>query len=282
MLDYRCMLVFPNLADKVSLSGGSWNTQKPLSNLKVRYISRYAESSSTTATIVGAFPTTQRINFISLVGMNCSGGATYTLTVIDAKGEAVTSIARQVWYPFGPSLAFIWEDPGFWTGMPDEEGLEGRSTWPLIAILPEAVECKSFTLTVTDACNTAGKLRFGRLFIGMGYQFSHNAEKFSLTNETETEVKAARSGAEHFYRQETYRVVRGDFEYLPFEEVTRKVDAWARRAGIDREVFIVTNPTRDNAMMQWSFMGRFKSLSSLEQQYYDLGNTGFEIKELLG
>ncbi len=80
----------------------------------------------------------------------------------------------------------------------------------------------------------------------------------------------------------TYRVVRGDFECLPFEEVTRKVDAWARRAGIDREVFIVTNPTRDNAMMQWSFMGRFKSLSSLEQQYYDLGNTGFEIKELQG
>jgi hypothetical protein len=54
-----------------------------------------------------------------------------------------------------------------------------------------------------------------------------------------------------------------------------------RRAGIDGELFYITDPADARNLTRTSFLGRLRQLAAWEQVVFERANIAFEIKELL-
>lgn len=289
--DYRVMLLFPNRAENATFSGGAWSEGRPLDNLKTRYVSQYAETTdlaSESAQITVTFDHPLMLQAAALVGINCStpnvGAATSRLRCWDGDGVLTyDSGDKPVWDAFFSTADLDWEDPNWFTGQPVEEDLERRATWPLLHILPERAATKTATLTISDPDNPDGVLRLGRLWMSAGFQFGHNyAPGAQLVIETATQVNVTPSGAEHFDVRDGYMVFRFSVEYLDDVDAFGRALDLMRRAGIDREVLVIADPTDTSHLQRRAFIGRLRRLSPLEQVQAGYNHTTWEIKESQG
>lgn len=291
MADYRLMLLFPNLAERAVLSGGAWAANRPLDNLKTRHVSHYAETSDlapASTQLTATLPRAAMLQAAAVVGINCStpehGMATSRLEVRD-EGGVVTYDSGEVpvWGAFHSTAHLDWEDPNWFDGAPIEEDLERRATWPLIHVLPERAAAKTVTLTFSDPDNPAGVLRLGRLWLASGFRFANNYSEGATTGmENDTRVAVTPSGAEHFDVRDGYIVFRFAVEDLDDAEAFGRALDFVRRAGLDREVLVVPDPTDTLNLQRRSFVGRLRRLSPIEQAASGRNNTAWEIKESQG
>lgn len=281
------MLGFPNRADGATLSGGSWTAGLPLDNLKTRPLGDVARSSNLLLA-----STKFDVDLGQLYNIRLAGFVNHNLTlpalvrirtskVSDFSTVSYDSGWGEVWpvlYPFG---TLAWEDESWWGGSYTPEEISGMET-NCIRILPANAMVRYLRIEIDNTTNSAGFVDIGRLFVSPVWQPVLNMlNGNSLGWETKTDVQEALSGAEYFNVRTPYRVQRFELDYLTLDEAFTKAFELQRRAGVDREIFFIKDPSDTFHALRRRFMGRLRQLNPIEHPSVLRNKVAFEIKELI-
>lgn len=282
-----CILAFPNRADEATLSGGSWTTGMPRTNLQTRTIKEAARTTdATTAStqFMVALPRTRKVRVLALVDHNMSLAATYRVRGY-ATGDLTTATydsgTKKVFPAAYNEITADWDEGNFWDLSPPAEYLDGL-TASLIHVLPSDVYARNWLVELTDTTNEAGYVQLGRLFISSGWVPAVNMNYgAAIQYEPRSEIDEAYSGAEYFYERPSPRVARFELRGLDLTEaMTYALDA-QRVQSNSREVLFLYDLADTTHLLRRSFLGRMRTLSALEQTQPARFGTPFEIKELL-
>jgi hypothetical protein len=160
------------------------------------------------------------------------------------------------------------------------EGL--RCNW--VHKLSSATAAASWQVDVNDAANPAGFVRAGRFFAATNvWQPTINMQAGAgLGWESNYTTTKALSGAEWFVDVEPHRVARFSLANLATDEMLRNAfDLQRVAAGARREVVWQYDPADVEHAIRRTVFGRLRQLSAIEEPYFALMKTAFEVKELL-
>lgn len=244
----RLLIGFNNLADLAILSGGTWDSARPLANLKTRTLAAKARTTTTGATIAANILSAS-VRVVALFGTNLTADATYRVQC-GAYDSGTLSI-----------------------NAPDNY----RLPVDVVHVLPSAVTAASVTVTVTDTGNAAGYVEFGRLFIGGALELpSDQANGAAISFETTTTASRERYGEQIFKAGRQLRTV--DFSVVTDDTVGAE-NAWLLQgyAGIDGEVVYIHDAAVDNVAFRW--LGTLSKLGAHQYLGARARSVGFSIVE---
>lgn len=283
----NCLLGFPNRVDAAVLSGGTWSTTLPRSNLQNRVLGKVARS--TLATLASTqldmdMVATKPTKIIALVNHN------FSLTAqVRIRGSEVSNFATSVydsgWLPVWPAVFtetdLDWEDDNWWTGQYTDEQRAGY-TAAYIHVMSTIVRARYWRVEIDDTANAAGYVELGRVFIGTAWQpLTNMSYGAPIGWETKTAVQEALGGAEYFQRRTPYRVQNIALDWLTLADAMGNAFEIQRRAGIDAEVLWVFDPDDTIQALRRRFLGRLQQLSPVQYPYPLINSTAFQIKEVL-
>lgn len=281
-------LAWNNRTDSGTLSGGSWLSTLPLTNLQNRQVQKVARSNdalaaSTQFTIdLGQART---IGVLALVVHNISVTGQVRITASDTPGFTVTyydSGWADVW-PSGmiPQSLLEWEEDNFWLGTLSANARAGYQS-PYIKLIPSAPSLRYWKVEVSDTGNADGYVQIGRLFMASTWVPSVNyAYGAGLGYQDPTPIDVSLSGAEYFDVRSRFRVFDFELQYILGTEAYAYALELQRLSGTSGEVLMV--PDSDDAINQpaRAFVGRLLQLGAITQPQPSEFSVKFQVKELL-
>ena len=283
----NAILAYGNLVDSATLSGGSWLSTLPLTNLQDRRLGKVARSASTDTSDTQFdidLGQSRLVRVVGLVGHNFTLTAQYRIRLSNA-ADFGTTVADSGWsdvwpvvYPLG---SVPWGSLSFWSGRYSAEEIAGY-TGTLVFILPTSTTARYARVEIDDQDNPADYVHAGRGFIADAWQPLQNMEHgSSLGWEDLSETQRALSGAIYSNERPKYRVVRPVFEGLGEDEAMAVVFDIQRRMGTTKELLFIWDPDDTVHALRRQFLGHFRALSSIENPGPDRWRTPFEIEELI-
>lgn len=281
------ILAFPNYIDGCTLSGGSWQTTLPRSNIQDRKIGKLARTSNDSSgnTYINiTFPESNFVQVVSLINHNISPSGKWRITASDYSDFSsliYDSGTLDVWgtvYPFG---YIAWGFSNFWNGDILQETLEG---WvkTVSEITDDLILAKYWRIQIIDETNPDGYIQMGRIFIGRGWSPSNNMDYgASMQWNSDSDVVQAISGAEFFNPKNPYRSATFKLSNLDIDEGLSEGFDLTRRAGIDKECFFIFDSDDIVNKHRRQFLCRLRKLSQIEYPYFDRTSMAFEVKELI-
>lgn len=289
----NCLLCYPNHVDSATLSGGSWTSTLPLTNLQTRFPRQYARTTD-------AFASSSIINVdfgdsvystaIALVNHNISldgkirvrlwSDSDMTETVFDS-GE------QDVWPRWFDTLQLRWGDSNFWGGKISPK-LFG--TVPAIYLMmldtagfaANATAARAATIEISDEGNDDGYIQAGRLFIAEDWTPSHNmVYGASIQWVDPSIVDTALDGTKWFDKRTKYRQQIFQLKYMKYSEGANKALLMTQQLGLTGDMLFVFDPSDQQLMQQRSFVGTLAELSPLEFWMFRLTSMAFKIEELV-
>lgn len=270
------------------LSGGSWRSDAPLSNLQNNKPWRRARSSSDAAadSIVDVtFPEITGIRSLRMDFTNLSTAFKYRVRAwtmasrVDGDelydSDWVEGGSRAVFgsIPFGGPHLY----DGYTAVDDPERGV------PLIHIFSGIVSSRFWRVEIDDHGNPSGYVEAGRLFMGrsivpsINYGYGQNGIEF-INN---TLVANMLDGSKQRRRRFNPRQVSFAFDYLPETELYADFYDFIRYSGFDREVAIFLDPESTGLQLQrTSFLGAIAQASPMAQVAFQLGSTAYTVEEL--
>jgi hypothetical protein len=281
----RVFLAWGNLIDQATLSGGSWASTLPLTNLQNRTLARVARSTNVVAAStwfdIDLGPDkTWRV--IALQNHNMALDARYRIRASDDPAFAY-SIHDSGWQDVWPAVfsedELVWDDLNWWEGTYTEADRQGY-TWTLIHKLVGPLSARYVRVEIQDPSNSSSYTQIGRVFIAPGYSPSRNMSVgASLAWEDDSEIQRAWGGAEGFVPFDRFRVARFTLANITDDEGYGKFFEMMRQAGITGEVLFEKNPSDTKNALRTTFVGRMRQLSPIEHPYPINVSAAFEIQE---
>lgn len=287
-MNYQPVIAFPNRIDEATLSGGSWLSALPLTNLQDI---RYAKKARTANLLVPSgvinidLGRQRDIRLVALISHNLTELATIRIRGSAADPTfAVTSFdsGSMSAYPSVSSLSLAWEDPGFWFGTIDSER---RAYYPSHAIylMDSPAFARYIRVEITDTSNPDGFIELGRIFVGPSWSpVTGIAAGFQIGHEDVTTVEESVGRTEYFDRRPLVRTMRFSLDFLQTSEIFGPVFDFERQLGISGEAFIVPLPDQPDKITQTAFPCRIRQLSPAELPSYGVWQKNFELKERVG
>lgn len=281
---------FPNRSGEATLSGGSWESALPLTNLQDRRIAKVARTTndSASSTKFDIDLTRDRaIKLIALIKHNLSLDTTYRIYGSNASNFATTvydSGSLAVFESIYDSLVLEWEDDNFWDGKASQEyidSMNATSNLSLIHILNTVISARYWRVEVVDESNPDGYVEFGRLFLSEQWQVTNNIlYGASLGYETNTGVEMSLDDTEYFDVRKSQRNYKFELESYDYNEGHQKLLEISRQLGIDKEVFVIPDPDDTENMTRRAFLGRLKTLNPILYPYFNTNRAAYEVKEI--
>lgn len=281
------MMGFPNRVDAAALSGGSWTTGLPLSNLQDRTLARVARTTDaalTSTTFDVDHGASKSVRVLALANHNLS---TYARIRVRGSNDATfaTSVTDTGWVDVWPVVyaygLLEWEDDNWWSGKYGADELQGYR-WTRVIVLPSLVALRYWRVEIDDQRNASNYVQIGRLFIGPVWQPKLNMSYgASIGWETTREAQPALGGAEYFADGVEYRVTKFSLDCMDQDEAFSRAFEIQRQASIDKEVLWIQNSGDTNHALRRQFLARLRSLSAIEYPYYQINKAAFELKELI-
>lgn len=283
----NAIIAYGNQIDTATLSGGSWLSTLPLANLQDRRLGKLARTTddATASTKFDLdFGGPRLLRVVGLIGHNFSPDALYRIrlsTVADFATTVADSGWTAVWpvaYPFG---TLPWGSPSWWTGSYSAEDVASYDA-STVYVAATTVSARYMRVEIDDTTNAAGYVEFGRLFAGDGWQPIRNMVYGAGVGwESRTTVQEALSGAESFDVRRSVRIARFGLEAMTESEAMAAAYEIQRSMGISGEVLFVWDADDTANAPRRRFLGRFRTLSAIENPGPDRWRAPFEIKELL-
>lgn len=282
---FHVFLAHNNLIDGSILSGGSFVSTLPISNVKNRVLARVARTTDL-ATASTQFDMDLGLNkrwrVLALVNHNLSLGALYRVRS-GSDPTFATSDVDSGWVAVWPAVydtdELDWDDPNFWEGTYTDSERDGY-TWTLIHKLTGSLSARYVRVEIDDPLNANSYVQFGRVFVADGYVPSRNmVVGASLAWEDDSEIDRAYGGAEYFDERPRYRVARFTIANLDVDEAYGKAFEIMRQAGVTKEVLIQWDPADIKNSLRQSFVGRLRQLGAIEHPYPLATSVAFEIQE---
>lgn len=277
-----------NRLDAATLSGGSWMSTLPLTNLQDRRLSRLARSNNLLAastTLTLDLGQARSVGVLALVAHNLS--VTSTIRVLgDDAADFVTPVYDSgnvaIW-PAGvvPQSLLEWADDNFWLGTVSQEAIAGYNA-PFVLLPASAQTLRYWKISIIDSSNPSGYVQIGRIFIGTAWQPAVNASYGAgLGYEDPSQIETSLSGEEVFDVRRRRRTHRFELGFLSQSEAIDSVLSLQRQQGQTGEVLIVPDITDSTNLSKVSFFGRLRSLSPVQRTRPLIWSCSFEIQETL-
>lgn len=279
----KVTMAYPNKIDKsTTLSGGSWVTSLPLSNIKNRVLKRRARTtdtlpSSTTFTVT--WNKVQSISAMALVAHNLTTESTWQVKLYSGNVLVHDSGISDVWEPYYSTFDLEFEYDNWWSGKPDEDAI--KEFTPMTAWFGDLFVVDKAEVFIYDIFNPAGYVEIGRAFFGTAWQPRINASfGAQFGTDVNTEVEESLAGTDYFDRRQPKRSLSFTLSRLTEEEAFGRAQDMQRELGIDKELLVAFDRQGDYTYHK-TFLGRLQQLSALEQPYIDYYSSGFQILEIL-
>lgn len=253
------VLGYANQTDVSTLSGGSWNASYPLSNLKTRYLYQKTRSSNALAasTVINIdLGTAQSIGVVALVGHNLTGDA----ATVRIQGASNSGMSPTLYDSTAETVYSATDYAKHFT----------------------AVNARYWRISISDTGNTSGYVQLSRLFLGWRFMPTvTNDFGETLELESQTVVQQSLAGPEYFDERPNRRIWRGQLSWLSNTEAYRMLLVMLRQQDVSREVYLIADDSDTNFRDQRNFLGRMRSLSSIEYPYPLRNSAALEIAEVL-
>jgi hypothetical protein len=255
-----------------TLSGGSWETTLPLTNVQDRRLARVARSTdalaaSTTFDVDLGVARDVRVLAVLLPNITPSDVPT-----IRWRGSSVSNFASTV-YDSGTN--------DLWPSGLTAEQADGLNVW--IPTLPSAAQtARYWRCEITDTANADGYVDVARVVIAGGFQPAVNLSYgATLGFETRTERLETDGGATLYRERPVRRVLTGVLEDMAEADA---FGAWFRlqqREGTSGQLFVVFDPADTTYLHQRAFLATFGDLDPLANPYLSRWRNSFRLVEEL-
>lgn len=283
----NAILAYGNQIDNATLTGGSWLSTLPLTNLQDRRLGKVTRSTdaleaSTTFDI--DLGSTRLLRVFALCGHNFSTSATRRFqfsAVSDFSSVVLDTGWVDVWpevYPFG---TVGWGSPNFWSGRYSEEEIAGYNA-SAVHIFDQSTNARYVRVEISDEDNLSGYVQLARVFAGDGWQPTRNmVYGASIGWIDRTGVQEARSGAEYFDIQRMPRIARFDLPAMDEGEAMADAFDLQRAMGTAGEMFFIWDPDDTTHALRRQFLCRLRGVSPITNPGPDRWSAPWEAKELL-
>lgn len=281
----HALLAFRNRVNGAIISGGSYMSTLPRSNLLDRVIGNKARTSNTlpsSTQFTLDLGTERSIKVAALAGHNFSNAATHRL--IGAFNSDFTSLGydsgvQEVWPGVYDTMNLRFEDPNWFDGKWTEEEKENL-TATLSMIFPEVQVLRYWKWQFWDTTNSAGYVEYGRPFFADGWQPAVNITyPESLQWEDTTEVDESWDGTEYFDVGTKRRVARITTDWMSEADAMRAFDI-QRLVGVHDEMFYAYDVDDVEHSLRRQFLCRARQLPPVEHTQLLVRKTAWELKEL--
>lgn len=282
-------MAWPNIIDSTTVSGGSWLSSLPVTNIQNKRISKVARSTNTNTTstiiIMDLGATASAIQLLALVVHNMSVSAKVRITSSDFADFSTTYYSSgwvDVW-PAGviPQELLEWEEDNFWLGTISQNAIAGYRA-PYTHYLPSSTNSRYWKIEIDDTGNTDGYIQVGRVFLGKVWSPTYNmgyGMKFGYTDVSTSE--SSLTGEEFFDIRTRYRTHTFELPALLKAEAYSTILAMQQQLGTSGEILVSGDRDDTTNTPRICFLGRMVSLSPISADNPLLWNTQFEIKEIL-
>ena len=283
-------LAWQNRTDEGTLSGGSWRSTLPLTNMQnrqVQKVSRTVDTATSSTQFTIDLQSAKAIGVVALVVHNISVTGQVRITGYDtdplySSSPLYDSGWVNVW-PWGviPDALLEWEDDNFWLGTLSSQARAGYQS-PYILKLASVQSLRYWKVEISDTGNADGYVQIGRLFMARGWTPSVNyAYGAALGYQDPTPVDTSLSGAEYFDMRSKFRVMNFNLEYVSDTEAYSYALELQRLAGVSGEVLVIPDPDTQTTQPVRSFVGRLRQIGAVTQPQPTAYSVNFEVKELL-
>lgn len=276
-----------NYADTATLSGGSWASTLPLTNLQRRPLSKIARSTNalTTSTVISIDmgSSSAIVGKVMLWGHNISQTGTIEITAGTTAGasDIYSSGVLSVWPALAPE-DLEWEDDNWWFGTLSDSDVEG---YPIrfSADCGDNITARYWKIQITDTSNADGYVEAGRLWMGPFWSPTINyAPGAGLSWEPRSDEQRSRGGVLYFDQQASVRVFSFQLSAVTDVEAWGTLMELQRTAGNAREVVVIPDPGDAQYGHKRDILGRLRKSDALTIADIDGWQTaGFEVEELL-
>lgn len=280
-------LCYPNIDTKATLSGGAWTMGLPLNNLKTRRIKQTARSTNllpASTQFVATFDKSRPMRAVSLANHNLTIDATYRMRFYDDVG-LTELVADSTELPVFSAVYDEETDPGGWDGgnlwdltltEEDRQGLNAYLTY----LLPDSISAQYVLVELFDEVNPAGYVEAGRLFVGDAWTPTHNMSYgASLQYEPRSKTRESDSGGEYHAVRPAPRVARFALGFMSEEEGMARALDMQRTLGTTEDVLFIWNQSDTLHAQRRTYLGRFRELNPIEQDFFNNFRTTHECKE---
>ncbi len=279
---------YNNRIDLATLTGGNWTATLPRANIQNRLISKVARTSGDAiadATINIDFGTTYAIGLIALVGHNISVVGKVRIRG-DNAGTFASSLYDSGWvsvWPGGvvPIEMLEWEGDNFWLGTISAADRAGFQA-PFIQLNTSRTVARYWRIEVDDTTNVSTYIQIGRIFMSDYWHpeinYSYGA---SLGYEDETNTQKSVGGQEFFDNATRYRVMKLQLDWIAESEAYVQALELQRLLGISGELLVVPDSADLANAIRRNFLGRLRSLATMQVARQGRYSNSLEIKESL-
>lgn len=286
----NCLFAYPDRTLQAALSGGSWQSLLPLSNLKVPELinkARTVDTQNSSTTWDEDLGSIQDVRVISLINHNASKtaiirvrlstGANLTNVVYDS---GVIPFYTQM-YPQG---GLPYGHPDFWTGgvISDADLLTFPKDFYLVITGNYSIQARYARIEVFDITNPDGYFELSRCFIALAWQPGANMNygaSFGL--ETATTADTIPGGPNYYDIKKARRIANFGLEVNAAQGVSFPLEM-QRKLDIHEELFFVYDPSDTTLVQkQRSFLCTMKELSPIDNPYFDANTAAYKLSEVL-
>jgi len=250
---------YPSRSDSFSLSGGSWSTIYPRSNLRELPLSRIArtvDALAASSIIRGTAATNQSVGILMLAKNNLTTGATIRLRLYsDASWTTqIYDSAATAW--FGGNCRVWWGAGVNYT-------------------------CRSFQIDITDTSNPFGYIDIGYLEVATSaqplYSFQYGADIGFRSRTQKIEVLG---GAAYFDRRDKPRTFSGSFIAID-PDALNIFSTMQITYDIDIPFIWLPHPTDTSKWSTTTFLARFFDLDAQRYAKYGIKEVTVKLEEVL-
>ena len=291
MATQRAVVLFENDADTATLSGGSYRSTLPRTNMQtadIRTVARTTDAANASTMVKVDLGAIKQIDGVALGPINASPGATYRVrSYSDSSFSTLKydSGTRTLPGTVVTSTDLEWEDSGFWYGLNTETLLPELPVF-LIEIIPAAsltlAQQQFWKIEIFDSANASGYLDIGRLFMGRAFRPAINYDEdngFGLS--ALTDMVESLGGKRTYFERGIRRTLRLSFKYLTETEAFGDAFRMAVKARDSRQIFIVPDYGDTTYLQERSFLATFKTIPSIQQLLVSRGATAIDAEEVL-
>ena len=254
----KLTLGYDNQIDTSTLSGGSWDTSYPLSNVQTRQLALQARTDDALAAssiIILDCGSAQKIGTCGIVNHNLQSTATVRI-----QGSTVSNFSTTV---YDSGAVTIYNHTDYFVSFAE-------------------TEARYWKISISDTTNPDGYIAIGRVFVGWIFQPTINiAYTPSMGLESTTIVQETLGGQEFFDLRPNRRVFNASWDALTDYEAYALWYQIQRGEDISGEVVLIQDDGDTTYRAQRNYLGRIRTLDAFENPYVDRHSAAFEISELL-
>jgi hypothetical protein len=280
------LIAFRNYADDGTLSGGSWASTLPLSNLQDRQLSAIARSTNAAVANTAVdcdFGQGRTISFVALLKHNLGQSGQWRVRLGDDPAFAASlydSGRVDIWpttYPFGVGLwgEFLWGGK-LTTAEASTYGISGY------VVLPLPVFARHLKIELFDAANAAGYVQAGRLIAGPAWQPAINLQYgWHLAQVDESRKTRSRGGQTYVDAMPRFRRLTFDLAHMREDEAWGYAYELDRIKGVGGDLLVMIDPAKTTHLHRQTVYGSLTESAPISNPQFGLFSKPFTVEELL-